>query len=183
MSYGTWEAIEPIWECFFCGASCGGYNQYCGKCGKPLWNICTNPECSNSFAHDDWIGTGEFDEDTGLGTLLPDDCFCPLCGSKSDFYEEGLISPAMTELEEEIIRAWMKLPLKNRQKFLDHFRYSLTNHKMSPTVPSAPSNENGETKEKHMKKGSHEKVKQAGTSPNSGDRGDLETSTEIKNPT
>lgn len=94
MSYGTWEAIEPQWECPHCGwPDCGGYGQYCPNCGKPLWNICTNTDCYNFNLHEEYIGTGEFDEDVGMGSLLPTACFCPLCGSKSTFYKDGLISP------------------------------------------------------------------------------------------
>ena len=95
MSYDLWDALEPSWECPHCGwPDCEGYSQYCQNCGKPLWNHCTDPKCPNAEIHEEYIGTGEIDEDTGLGTLPPEYCYCPLCGNKSYFYEQGLISPA-----------------------------------------------------------------------------------------
>ena len=83
---------HPLWECPHCGYEyCDGYLLYCPSCGKFIYNTCTNPKCDNGCFHDEYISSGDFDEETGLGTLPPDSRFCPLCGCKSVFFEDGLI--------------------------------------------------------------------------------------------
>ena len=54
------------------------FDSYCWNCGAFLTNHCPNPDC-------------ESQEDNG--ELSSDMCYCPICGGKSEFYQNGYIQP------------------------------------------------------------------------------------------
>lgn len=63
--------------CPKCGnPDCDVHDEYCFNCGTDLKNCCINESCN------------EFDVE------LPGDfCYCPSCGQKTFFYEQGYIQP------------------------------------------------------------------------------------------
>lgn len=68
-------------KCPKCGYEWDDNFKYCKNCGTNLHNYCSNPDCS---CNENNINPVEF---------LPEDCFCDECGSKTTFYEQGLIQP------------------------------------------------------------------------------------------
>lgn len=54
--------------------------NFCKKCGTALHNYCSNPDCSCN-------------ESDSLIKFNHNDCFCHVCGSKTTYYENGLITP------------------------------------------------------------------------------------------
>lgn len=67
--------------CIVCGCDDNdGAAEYCYNCGNLTTNICTNPQCILNEGEDPL-------------ELEAYQCYCDTCGSKSLFYEEGLIEP------------------------------------------------------------------------------------------
>lgn len=67
-------------ECKKCGYEWDDGMKFCKNCGTSLINYCSNPEC---ICNESEMPT-EFN---------PNDCYCFECGSKTTFYEAGLIKP------------------------------------------------------------------------------------------
>lgn len=55
--------------------------NYCKNCGTILHNYCSNPDCECNI---NVVEPVEFNHN---------DCFCHICGSKTTYYEAGLIQP------------------------------------------------------------------------------------------
>lgn len=74
-------------ECIRCHHSNDDKNDYCIKCGAPLYNYCTNRHC---------IACDE-------KTILPDEAaFCPKCGYETLFKTYGITSSSLDISDEDL---------------------------------------------------------------------------------
>ncbi|MBS5784051.1 MAG: hypothetical protein KID04_14410 [Clostridium sp.] len=74
--------------CPKCGnPDCEETDEFCFNCGILLKNHCSDERCiSNS--------DGDYTE-------LPENfCFCPICGAKTEYYENGYITPTSYRTEQ-----------------------------------------------------------------------------------
>lgn len=73
--------MSELIECWNCGKPDNSeHNAFCTNCGSPLKNYCTNPACILNMG----------DPKVPVGTQ---DCYCPECGSQTEFFAENLIEP------------------------------------------------------------------------------------------
>lgn len=62
-------------------------SNFCIRCGTPLLNICSNPNCSNCQYQIE---------------LSDDAAFCPLCGAETVFNKYGLTTSPFNFREEDL---------------------------------------------------------------------------------
>ncbi|MBQ9492258.1 MAG: helix-turn-helix domain-containing protein [Oscillibacter sp.] len=102
--------------------------------GRPTSDQTIYAICRTFNVSETWLRTGEGEmyESKGPDTL-------------GDYLKER----GVTELEEEIIRAWMELPPKERRELLAHFQHRLANHGVIPAASSTAAEHEETPEERH----------------------------------
>ena len=72
-------------KCLNCQTPNDVENNFCTKCGKPLYNTCTYMRCENSLQNK---------------TLSDEAAYCPKCGNETTFKQYGIVS-AYNEIKTE----------------------------------------------------------------------------------